>query len=396
MGVFIPVALLVAAYIGTACAVIAAVTAMTMVLIIAAVIAVASTAAATYFYIQGDIKNSMLFSGIALAAGIGGIYVTYLSESATASALMAEATADFIIEAQAAETTFLMKLCTYAQTVYAGWTAFAEAIQLKLLFQIHQIAYVVSDDYREMMTRVFTQISKVSESMGFGSLGLALLFQNVRSVVLDVSTSMGTSYDIAEIKWLSTYNEILKDISKRAAIYTKSPNALLWEIALTTEKPGYDAKGATVRSMLQGIESALTLIKTTVEGAEKIRKDLTKLVADLPAVIRDQFMPEIRKLNTYVDDFIKLNYDPTMKAAELAFDKVGNDLKKNRDDVSKISGRLKRPGRYIQEIDTLPPNEKIEDETALSTIVERGMIRDVMDLENSLKEKAPEIYKEEG
>jgi len=380
MGAAIPVAFLICAYIGAAVAVITAITYATIILIIIAAIAVAATAAATYFYIEGDIKNSMLFSGIAIAAGVGSVYIVYLETAGTATALMAEGTAQSVAAAEALQSTTVMQLASYAQTVYAGWQELATALHLKLLFQIHQIAYMVSEDYRKVMEQVFKQVSTVSEIMGFGTLGMNLLFQNVRTTVMDVSTSMGASYDIAEIKWLSTYNEMLKDVNAQATFYSHNPHALMWAIALSTEKPGYDAKGATVRGIMQGIESALTLVKTTVEGAEKIRKDLTKLVADLPDVIRKQWMPEINRLNKWADDFVKLNYDPAMKAVDAAFKSVGNDLGYQKKKAAELADRLKRPGKYIAEIETLEPKDRIDDSKTIARVVDYAYEETINDL----------------
>jgi hypothetical protein len=380
MGAALPVILLVAGYVAAAAAIITAVTYVTVVLVIAAVIATLASAAATYYYSQGDIKNSMLFSGIAIAAGVGGVYVAYLSEAELAATLMEEGTAESLMAAEAVESETIMQLPTYASTVYAGWSEFAKAIQLDLLFKIHQIAYLVSEDYRTMMQKVFNQVSQVSNALGWGSMTLALLFQNVRTSVMDISTTMGTGYDLAEVKWLQTYNELLKDWSNNAKKYESDPHALLWMIANSVERPGYDAKGATTRTVMQGVESALTLVKTTVEGATKIKNDLTKLISDLPAVIRDQWMPEIRKLNAQVDDFIRLNYNPAMKAVDAAFKSVGDDLGYQKKKAAELADRLKRPGKYIAEIETLEPKDRIDDSKTIARVVDYAYGETINDL----------------
>jgi hypothetical protein len=399
MGALLPVAVLVAAYVGAAAAVISAISAATLVAIIAAVVAVASTAAATYFYIQGDIKNSMLFSGIALAAGVGGIYVTYLSYSANIAALMSEGTASALASAEALESSAVMQMASYVTAVYNAWTAFADFIHLKLLWQIHQIAYLVSTDYREMMNRVFQQIAYVSNMYGFGALSLNLLFENTRRGVLDISSAMGKSYDLGQIEWLGTYNELLKEFARNAEHYKNRPADFLQWIADNTDRPGYDAKSATMRTIMGGVESALSLVKSTAEIATKVRNDLMKLIADLPEVIRKQWEPEVKKVVKQFDDFMRLNYDPMMKQISAAFDTVGKMIEEDREKAKALNERLSRPGKYLSEIDDLPEDERIEDEETIAAIAARGMSRQVDDFSVVLAEveKFPEVplYEEE-
>jgi len=398
MGAILPIAILVAAYISTAAAVIAAVSAVTLVAVLAAVVAVASTAAATYFYIQGDIKNSMLFAGIALAAGIGGVYVTYLSYTTEIATHMIEGTGLAQEAVEAAESSAVMQLAGYVQTVYGYWTAFADFIHLKLLWQINQIAYLVSADYREMMNKVFGQIAQVSEAFGFGALTLNLLFENTRRGVLDISSAMGKSYDLGQIEWLNTYNELLKEFAQNAEYYQKRPADFLQWIADNTDRPGYDAKSATVRTIMSGIDSALSLVKSTAESATKIRNDLMKLIGDLPEVVRRQWEPEVKKAVKQFDDFMKLNYDPMMKQISAAFDNVGKMIDEDRAKAKALNARLSRPGKYLSEINKLPDDEKREDEQTVAAVAARGMIQQTDEFSSVLAEveKFPEIPSYEG
>jgi hypothetical protein len=387
MGPFLPVAFIIAAYIATVTAVIVAIETVMIAAIIAAIVAAGASIAATYYYLQGDIQNSMLFSGIALAAGVGGVYVAYTATASNAALLMAEGTTEAIAASEAAQASLTMQIAGYASTVYNAYSSVAEALHLKLLYQVHQIAYLVSEDYRVMAQRIFNQIAEVSQAYGFGGHTLNLLFENTRATVLDVTTSMGNSFDVGEVKWLSTYNQILKEFSVNATNYAQNPHALLYWITNNVQRPGFDAKSATMRATFTGIESALGLIKSSTEAMTRIKNDLNKLIADLPAVMTRGFKPDLDRVNRKIDDFIRLNYDPVVKQISASFKGVAEDLKKSRDDMSKVNQRLARPGRYLAEIKTLPPAERAEDEREVSEIVSNAMSEEYQNMESALQEE---------
>jgi hypothetical protein len=375
MGALVPIAFLIAAYVSAAMAVITAITAITLVAIIAAIVSALAAASATYFYIQGDIKNSMLFSGIALAAGIGSVYLTFIEQTQTIGALLSEGTANAISAAASMESSAVLQLAGYVQTAYSAWSTFADYIQLKLLWQINQIAYLVSADYRAMMNNVFQQVAKVSEEFGYGALTLNLLFENTRRGVLDISSAMGKSYDLGEVEWLNTYNALLKQFADNASHYQKSPGDFLQWIADNTDRPGYDAKSATMRTVMSGVESALGLTRATAEAATKIRSDLLKLIGDLPEVIRKQWEPEVKKIVKQFDDFMRLNYDPAIKQISSAFVTVGKMIDEDRAKAQVLTDRLKRPGKYLAEIKDLPEPERMADEDSVASIVESAQDR---------------------
>jgi hypothetical protein len=119
-----------------------------------------------------------------------------------------------------------------------------------------------------------------------------------------------------------------------------------------------------------GVESALSLVKSTAEVATKVRNDLTKLIGDLPEVIRKQWEPEVKKVVKQFDDFMKLNYDPMMKQISAAFDTVGKMIEEDREKAKALNERLSRPGKYLSEIKELPEEERMLNEDLVADIVD--------------------------
>lgn len=391
----IPVAIIIVAYVATISAIIVAIETVLIVAIIAAIIATGASLAATYYLIQGDVQKSMMFSGIAIAAGVGGVYIGYASMASESALLMAEGTAQAVAASEAAQASATMTIAAYAQSVYTTYETIVDAFHLKLLYQVHQVAYLVSEDYRQAAQGVFNQVAKISEVYGFGSLTLNLLFENTRTSVLDISTAMGSSFDLAELKWMVTYNEILKEFSRNATNYQQNPHALFYWLTNNVHRPGYDAKSATMRAAYTGIESALSLITATTKDAIRIRNDLTKLVADLPVAISGGIMPEIRKINKDIDNWIKLNYDPAVKVLTKGLTDLGKDLKGETEKVKALNQRLLRPGRYLREIRTLPPEQKQEDLNDVSSLAADGMVEDMTLLNDGIKSDMEKVLTEE-
>jgi len=384
MGVFVPVIFLILAYVGTAVAVIEAITAMTLIYIAIAVVAVISAGMATYYFAVGDMQNSMIFSGIAISAGVGSIYTAYLSEAATVNALLAEGTTSAIAAAEAAQTTWAFTVVTTIQNMYAGWQALATYLHLDILGSIHQIAYLLSEDYRNVVDKIWIEVSKVSVAIGWGPSVLNLLFENSRTLILNATSSIGQGYDIAQIKWLNTYSAFLKEFSSRGDYYARNPARLLDWIADNTYRPALDAQAATVRNFFEGINGALALIKITAEDLTRLKNDTLKLVGDLPLVIRHQIFPALKTLTDNFDNFIRLNYDPALKMIDGTLAILGVDMAEQKKTAADLVSRLSRPGHYLKEIDDLDAVLSREDEDMVNDIAGREQIRELNQISKTI------------
>jgi len=384
MGVFIPVIFLVAAYVATAAAVIQAVVAATLIYIALAVVAVVATGMATYYFAVGDIQNSMLFSGIAIGAGVGSVYLAYAAKAATVNTLLAEGTAAAITASQATATSYAYVVGTYVQVIYASWQELAGLLHLDILGSIHQIAYLLSEDYRKVMNDVFYQVSKVSESIGWGPMTLNLLFENSRTLILNSSSALGEGYDIGQVKWLNTFNQFLHEFSRGTDHYKSHPADLIDWIANNTYRPALDAQATSTRSLYQGIASALGLIKSGAESLTRFKNDVDRLVGDLPEVIRNQIQPQLNGIIKTYDDFIRLNYTPTIKLIDGTLTILGVDMTEQKKKAADLVARLSRPGHYLKEIDSLDTVLAREDEDMVNDLAGREQIRELNQISKTI------------
>jgi len=373
MGAVLPIIMIAIAAASATAAVYAAIAAVSVIAIIAAVAAVAATAASIYFYVQGDLRNSMLFAGIGAVAGIAGIYVVATQSMAAATAQMVEGTTAELAAVQAVQESAAFVIYSYAQTIYAGFQSFLEIIHFKTLLAVNDVLFLVSQDYRNMMQGVFIQLSRVGESLGYGSTFMLLCFRDMRNLVMDVSASIGKTYDLAEITYMTSFGEFLSRMSTRMDTYQNNPHQFLLDLDAEVYKPGVDLKARAVQAMLSGIDSALVQIKLVAEDATKIRNDLLKLASDMPAVIKDQVLPAIRAVTDQVDKFIRLTYDPRVLAIEKSFKQLGDSLGEQQRNVGKLTDKIARPGKYIEGIKDLPRDEQLDDILSLSRTYEAAV-----------------------
>jgi len=360
--------MIIASAVGAAIAVYVAVIVGAVITIIAAIVAVAATIASIYFYIQGDIKNSMLFAGIGIAAGVGGIYTGYVAQATEAAALLSEGTTVSIAAAEVMYTQGALYIASYAQSVYSTFQSFLEAIHFKTLVRIHQLVYLISEDYRTQVDKIFSQIREISAALGYGADFMQLILRDTRNLVFDISSSIGKPYDLSEITWMNTFSDFMKDFADKASSYRNNPNRLLWDIDMMIVKPGVDAKAYSMQVFIAGIERGIEGIKILAEDVIRIRNDVVRFAADLPEVIRGKILPEVNRVARQIDDFLKLTYDPVMKVIDASFAVVGAEIELRKKEVAKISDRIRRPGKYLQEIQYLDVEEQKQDYEAIAEV----------------------------
>ena len=199
-----------------------------------------------------------------------------------------------------------------------SFKSFLTNIYFDTLVGVHKIAMLVSADYRNVMKGLYSEISQVSSALGFGPYFLALALQNTRNLVLDVSTSMGMRYDMAEIQWLSTFHEYLGNFAGATYKYTNDPEAVFFDLTRWVETDALDKKGAFVEALTKTLDHVADTVGEMVDTVVLIRDDLEHLVKDLPDKIRSQVEPYIQPHIERFDDFITETYDPT----QIAFERI--------------------------------------------------------------------------
>ena len=265
----------------------------------------------------------------------------------------------------------------YAEALYISVGSFLGAIHFSTLLAIHQVAYLVSDDYRILITSIYNDIAAVSGQLGLGTAFLLLAHRNARNIVLDASTMMGHSYDLAEITWLNQYVDYLKKFNIHAINYQNNPGAILHDIDEWVIKPATDFKAGIVSNLLTSIDAAAQIITETVNDITTLRNDFGQFLSDLPAQIRDKITPYVDDIFNKYDTWIRDDYKPTLAQFDNILDILGRQQIEQQSTMSDLVARLLHPADYLREIDKLPPDEREEQERALYELTTRPLAREI-------------------
>lgn len=269
----------------------------------------------------------------------------------------------------------------YVESFYLYYASFLAAISWTTVLAVHNIAYLLSKDYRNMINNLYQQIGQVSQAIGLGAESLYLFFQNARTLVIDASTSLGQRYDLASISYLQSFSNYLKTIKGDMSIYAKNPGQLIQDIAQYLEKPAQDAKAEAMQVVYGSIQALSGFVNDTLKTTKTLEQDLLRLTADLPESIRRYVKPITDKLDKDLNDFVKLVYLPAKGVMDGALKSFGQEQDAQKERIHGITQRIARPGQYLKEIDDLPTGDRMADESAISEIAFRPAITELSGFE---------------
>lgn len=351
--------------------------------IAAAAAAVAAAIAAIAAAVAAAIAAAAAAIGAAISATVAAVSAAITDFAIGFSTYMAGGftLADF------AGTAFMTQVGAFVASLSAAVGAFLEAIHFKVIMAIHEVAYIMSEEYREIVNKVFSKISQVSAALGLGANFMTLALMNVRSVVLHTSAIFGRGFDIGEITWIKELNNFLKDFSKDALKYKDKPNKLLWAIDDALTRPYIDSESVAAQTLLIGLDSTLKAVKAVVDDMVRVKGDFLKLVADLPGKMRNEIKPYIEDVlktwNTWEKDIFK----PSLKAIDASItylDKATEDVKGR---VKTVTERIRNPGQYIFEIDALTDYDRLLGEAMIGNVSGRQFARETEAYSDLITEK---------
>lgn len=265
---------------------------------------------------------------------------------------------------------------SFVETLAASWAAFATAVHFKALMSVHTIATMISADYRALIVGVYKQISVVSEALGYWPAFLNLALMNTRNVVIDVSTALGYSYDIAEITWVTEMNGFLARISALSGRYRNSPERLLVDLQRVVERRYGKIKSEYSRVIFSSLGAVVNTVELVVKDMAKIDTGFRKLISDLPTQLKGQWVADIKGFLKPFDDFQVNVFAPTVKTLNGLLDTLGYEQTKTDNELKGLVSRLRNPGDYIKEIDSFRSSERLRQESLIADIASRPYHRD--------------------
>jgi hypothetical protein len=375
MGLVLPIIAIAGSALAASAAVYTAITVVTIATVALAAISVAATAAAVVCAVQGDMRNAMLFAGIGIAGGISAIYVGAQAAISQASAIMADGISGAAVQGAVLQSNFAMQAWGAVTAIKAGFGSFLQAIQFKVLLSIHQIAYLVSADYRNMMSGVFNQIRDVSAALGLGPDFINLMMRDARNLVLDTSAMMGRGYDVGELTYWASAQSFFKDVGGQMQVYKNNPGLFLFDLDRKIFKPSVDTKASTQSMVYTTLDNMVRVAETTTGDLVRVRNDLSRLVGDLPADIRKELAPALKIVTDGVNDFIKNIYTPSITGVQAYINNLRVDHDTQALRLSDLIERARRPSTLLAPMDELELDEMYAEEEFIANKIGRSMVR---------------------
>jgi len=261
----------------------------------------------------------------------------------------------------------------YVNSISTTFREILKVIHFKTILQVHSIVYVVSPQYRAMMTKVYDAIGKASQALGLGAQFLTLAIQNTRNLVMDVSGMIGQKYDLAQVVWLGTLNKYLDHFNRNATKYMNNPEAVFWDLAELIERPAQDAKGAFQQSIISGVDTALDFAKVLADNFMRIGIDVETLYDDLPQFLKDRIPDPGDVFWDNLQGWMQEWYIPTVNRLDTEIAAWQGRLNEAQARTSSLVQDLRRPGTVMKAIDTLSPAERTQQENLIFEISNRRL-----------------------
>lgn len=358
-----------------------------------------------------------------------------------------------------AATALYLETSTQVNAIKASYNMFLEAIHYDTLLKIHEIAYIVSGDYRVQVNKIYGRIAEVSEALGLGAQFINLALRNARAITLDVNASIGRFYDIGEIAWMKNlsgfleswndsvtvqhYNEtgvwLTEDytdkikadtrqqelnainVLHKASVsqvgniwqvkyqkleasalsvtigytqkYKNNPGQIFHDIDTRIIKPHVDEAAEKSQIMFSTVEGIVNSVSETVEDIQKVNNSLDKFTQDLPASIRKHIEPYVNKITQKVDNWIDYTYKPKSIIIDKTLNVLIADKQVQESKMSSLYDRLKKPGTYLKEIDTLSREDRENEEAKVFEVANRTPNKLYKDGEKEISDKTQELTK---
>lgn len=286
------------------------------------------------------------------------------------------------------------KIVATSKWLSTTFQAFLQAIHFKELLAIHGMAMILSKDYREMMNKVYKEISDFAYEV-FGSAEmLHLLLQGSRQLIYSCSSAVGYPVDIAEMEYLMMLDETLQKVSAKAEIYADNPELIFDDIAEWVYKPIGEKYSTINQGFALALEGVIKGVDTIAQKTFQINEQTQQVVSYLPSPIRGKVQDILEPLDEKITNFQYNIYAPKMQELDHAIMQNSKREEQHREKIKGLSDRLINPADYLTELDDLDIEDRDREKRKIDISINEPFDRDREELSEGI-DKEIEIIKEE-
>lgn len=235
-----------------------------------------------------------------------------------------------------------------------------DKIHFDVILQLHEIAWIFSEKYRETMSEVFRAMGEVSQQLfGYG-LALQLILNTTRNLVFMSTTAAGMDYTGSQMVWLETMSDILSKFNEKTDIYADDPYQFFIDLEQWVDENKVDLSGALNAAQWQFIDS---LAQTTEDIANQTQQNENNINVGLDRIGKIEGLNLDARLNLFqhgFDGFVRNDYAPTQYEQNRSIEQHRAELEANRIHIGKIDTEINRPGDMMLEAEHLPEPDRSE------------------------------------
>lgn len=265
--------------------------------------------------------------------------------------------------------------------------SFLQAIHFKELLTMHKMAMILSKDYREMMNKVYKQISEFSYEVFGTTEMLHLLIQGSRQMIYSMSSAVGYPVDIAELEFIQTMDETLQKISERAEDYADNPELIFDDIAEWVYHPLGDKYSTINQGFVLALEGVINGVDGVAQQVFLINHQTQQMVSYLPSPLRGKVEDILEPLDKRISTFQYDIYEPKMGELDRALHHSQAAQEKNSREMSSLTQRLINPADYLTELDDLDMEERDREKRKIDISLNEPFDRDIEELDIAIEKE---------
>jgi len=248
---------------------------------------------------------------------------------------------------------------------------FLEMIHFDTLVALHNIAWVLSEDYRKVLSKVFKKMSEISEELFGWSLGLRVILENTRSIVLSSSAALGYSYDVNQLIWLNSLTDFTILFNEHAETYMEDPEQLFFDLEDWIEEHAIDISGGSHALIFQAVSKLTDGVGDNALQIRQVQSRSRENQFHVNRLTAGNFGQRIDWNWTAFEGFKGDEYAPRQGQQEKNINTNRQETAANRKTLSDLNFKLTRPTGQLEGIDKLSEPEKTDEEINLEDLSTR-------------------------
>lgn len=271
---------------------------------------------------------------------------------------------------------------------------FLEAIHFRTIMAVHNILWVLSEDYRKVMSKLFKTISEVSEELFGWSMGMEVMLRNTRVLVVSSAAILGITYDVAELMWLTQMETFLVGFNDRVESYMEDPEQFFIDLQVMVEQHAIDLSAGRNQLIFEAVTSLTQGVLTNAENLVRIDSAVSENQFKVGGLIGEDHKGGIADNRRGHEQFKRDEYKPRQDQQETSITQNKARSMENKRETDRIAKKMTTPTGQIDEIDELEEPQKTEEEEKLEDLSTRPYQEESEELKSEKETAAAEQEKE--